>query len=376
MFFPLNSICQLALLILIWYAVGMEQTPAPSFPMTLTQTPALVVHGSIQDAHLALLAASSPVAAFIRTLTTDSSRRGTMQSLTLVADLLVPGYLDPSKGKGRGGNGAARFIRTCSLPFHELRTERLGELRAELIRGKFAPATINKALASLKGVLFQCWKTGLLDGESLARAKSCLCAVRGSHVSKGRHLQKIEISKMFRGIAKSSNPAASRNAALLALLCCGLRRAEVSSVLLSDYEQGTGKLIIKGKGTKERLSFLTNGAKSAVDAWIAVRGTQLTDALLLQINKGGRIVGSGLTSSSIQAALVRISTDVGIVCTCHSLRKTFCGELLNNGVDLSVAQILMGHSSPITTSFYDFRGDLSKQLAMTTLSVPYVACNN
>ena len=130
--------------------------------------------------------------------------------------------------------------------------DRLSELRASLLRSGAAAATVNKVLAAVKGVLQQCWQQELLDGESLARAKAALKSVRGSTLAKGRHLPKAEIARLFRAISKTPNPAAARDAALLALLCIGLRRAEVAGLKITDYDRASGRLVVRGKGNKER----------------------------------------------------------------------------------------------------------------------------
>jgi integrase len=243
-----------------------------------------------------------------------------------------------------------------------------------LVRSGAAAATTNKVLAAVKGVLQQCWQSGLLDGETLSRCKASLKSVRGSTVPKGRHIPKGEIARLFRSVSRKPNPAAARDAAVLALMCIGLRRAEIASLRVGDYQSDSGRLLVRGKGGKERVVFLTNGAKAAVDDWIAVRGEQTTDALLLAVNKGGLIQPAGITAQSVYAALVRRAAEAGVSMTPHDFRRTFIGEALSAGNDLVVVQGLAGHSSPSTTARYDRRGDDVKRSAMATVSVPYLPC--
>ncbi len=330
--------------------------------------------GAITDSDLARLAIHSPVAAYIRSLSTDVSRRGMQQAITIAVDLLSPNFLPASLGKGRNGNGSLRFAMACGLPFQDLRTDRLCEFRAQLVRSGLATATSNKVIACLKGVLKQCWRQKLIDGDQLARSSDCLTSIRGMTVSKGRHLSQIEIAKVFKAIAMTRNPAAARDGALMALLCIGLRREEVASVQLNDYNQESGRLTVHGKGNKERSVFLTNGAKSAVDDWIAVRGVQTSMSLLLQVNKGGIIVAKGITSQSVYSALLSRASSANVICSPHDLRRTFAGNCLDAGVDIVTLQNLMGHSSPTTTSKYDRRPEEARRIAMATVSVPYVRC--
>ena len=57
--------------------------------------------------------------------------------------------------------------------------------------------------------------------------------------------------------------------------------------------------------------------------------------------------------------------------TWHDFRRSFAGNLLDNGQDLVTVQKLMGHASPVTTSNYDRRGEEAKRRASWSLHVPY-----
>jgi len=335
--------------------------------------PAIASGKAISDSQLAALATSSPVAAYVRSLTSDAGRSSTMQAICVAADHLAPGVLPPSAGRGRGGNGSVRFLRACALPFHELRTDRLAEFRASLMRSGLAPATVNRIIAAVKGVLQHCWQSGLFDGETMSRCKASLKSVRGSTLPKGRHIPKAEIARLFQVISRSPNPAASRDAAIIALMCIGLRRAEIAALHMADYQQDNGRLIVRGKGGKERAVFLTNGAKAAVEDWMAVRGAQPSDELLLAVDKAGSIVPHGITAQSVYASLQRRASEAGLRMTPHDFRRSFIGEALGGGVDVVTVQHLVGHSSPSTTARYDRRGEEVKRSAMAVVSVPYVS---
>jgi site-specific recombinase XerD len=74
---------------------------------------------------------------------------------------------------------------------------------------------------------------------------------------KGRALSKGELAALFEA-CNPTTAGGARNAALLGLLYGGgLRRAEVVALDLGDFDTETGKLVVRGKGNKERAAWVT-----------------------------------------------------------------------------------------------------------------------
>jgi site-specific recombinase XerD len=80
----------------------------------------------------------------------------------------------------------------------------------------------------------------------------------------------------------------------------------------------------------------------------------------------------GLTEQGIYHILLKRGVLAGLAhFTPHDLRRTFAGDLLDVGADLSTVQKLMGHSDANTTARYDRRGERAKRSAVQKLHVPY-----
>jgi integrase len=139
---------------------------------------------------------------------------------------------------------------------------------------------------------------------------------------------------------------------------------------MQDFDPSTGRLVVRGKGNKERIVFLTNGSRDAVDVWLDQRG-RAEGALLAQVNRHGKVVEFGVTPQAIYTALAKRAGEAGVTCTPHDLRRTFAGEALSAGVDVATVQAIMGHSSPATTARYDRRPEDTKRKAMEAVAIPY-----
>ena len=142
---------------------------------------------------------------------------------------------------------------------------------------------------------------------------------------------------------------------MLALLYgCGLRRSEAVALLLDDYREGA-VTVRSGKG---RIVYAPAGGREAIEAWIARRGSW-PGSLLCPVAKGGKIQRLWWLAERLR--MPRFSP--------HDLRRSFVGELLDAGADISSVQQLAGHSS-VTTQRYDRRPEEAKRKAAELLQVP------
>jgi len=202
----------------------------------------------------AALASRHPVAVYLAGLAEGPGRVSTLSTLRQVAAILGQGDV-------------------ASTPWQELRFQHVAALRAKLAE-VYSPATVNKALAAVRGVLKAAWRLDLMDTADYTRAAD-IRNVKGSRLPRGRALDHGELVALFGACSADASPAGTRDAAAFALMFgAGLRRAEAASAQVSDYDVDTGALRVVGKGNKERSVYLTNGGKAAVDAWLEVRGAE------------------------------------------------------------------------------------------------------
>ena len=234
----------------------------------------------------------------------------------------------------------------------------------------YAPATANKIISAIRGVLKEAWRLGLMTAEDMHRACD-IPAIKSTTLPKGRALADTEVSALFEACAKDESPAGRRDAAMLAVLYgSGLRRAEIVALDINDYNSESGQLLIRGKGAKERTGYTAHSNKTLLEAWLAVRG-DTSDPLFVPIDKAGHASPRRLTDHAVWQVLGKRAKEAGVTnVSPHDMRRSFCTSLLDHGVDLSTAQRLLGHASPTTTGRYDRRGEAAKMAAVALLSAP------
>lgn len=78
-----------------------------------------------------------------------------------------------------------------------------------------------------------------------------------------------------------------------------------------------------------------------------------------------------MTDQGVLYILQRRAEEAGIASfTPHDLRRTFIGDLLEAGADISTVQKLSGHANVQTTAGYDRRGEEAKRRAADLINLP------
>ena len=297
----------------------------------------------------------SPVAVYLARLA-PGSRRTMAEALSTIAGLLTGTRAD-----------------AASVDWSALRYQHAQAVRAALA-GRYAPATANKMLSALRGVLQETWRLGLLSSDDYHRAAD-LQPVRGETLPAGRAVARTELEALFGSCADEGGATGARDAAILAVLYgAGIRRAEACSLDVADYRRADGTLRIRsGKGAKAREVYATNGGRSALEAWLQARGAT-PGALFLAVNRGGNVQPHGLTPGAVGQLLQRRAAKAGVAAfSPHDLRRTFISDLLDAGADITAVAHLAGHANVQTTARYDRRGERAKRRAAELLHVPFVA---
>lgn len=261
--------------------------------------------------------------------------------------------------------------------WHTFSFQEIEFIRQRLLAQGVAPSTVNLTLAALKGIARYARKLGLLSVEEYQNIREVQGA-RGSRPQAGRAIPGGELAALAEVCAADAGPAGLRDLALLATWrVAGLRRAELAALTLGDYRLGTPPALVVrgGKGNKSREIPLNADAAAAITRWLRARGRR-DGALFCRIDKWGNLDPQrrGLSAHALYKILLKRAEAAGITHVApHDFRRTFVGDLLEAGHDLSTVQQLAGHASPVTTARYDRRGQHAKARATADLAFPLPA---
>ena len=197
---------------------------------------------------------------------------------------------------------------------------------------------------------------------------------RRPEAAAGRMLTDGEIDRLLGVCAADDSPAGTRDGCVLGLgIYAGMRRYEIAHALRQHYNETTQVLTIPGKGNTTRTMPIAPGLQTALADWLAVREDACPN-LFMFINKAKVVKPTKIGDKAIYRILAKRSAQAGVEdVTPHDMRRTFISKLLAIGIDLSTAQRLAGHASPVTTAGYDRRGEEAKETAVARLHMAWEA---
>ena len=169
-------------------------------------------------------------------------------------------------------------------------------------------------------------------------------------------LTEAEVEQLVEAAKTYNGAEGIRLVALMGLLYgTGLRVSELLSLPYPLVHSGRSFIIIKGKGSRERMVPLSTLAKTYLETYYAVRSRFLrrpSDSgwLFPSRAKGGHLTRQRFSQLMKELAIVA-KVDVSRVSP-HSIRHAFASHLLAHGADLRSVQQMLGHADISTTQIY------------------------
>jgi integrase/recombinase XerD len=165
-----------------------------------------------------------------------------------------------------------------------------------------------------------------------------------------KFLAEPEVDALLEAAArKPGRPGALGRAALELLYATGMRVSELLSLPRSALGAKAEVMIIKGKGSKERMVPLSRAAREAAAGLLAM--TETDSRWLFP----GRDPKRPLTRQAFFLLLKQIALEAGldpVRVSPHVLRHSFASHMLARGADLRSLQMLLGHADISTVQIY------------------------
>ena len=135
------------------------------------------------------------------------------------------------------------------------------------------------------------------------------------------------------------------------LFATGARVSEISNIKKENINLNTGVIRIKGKGGKER--YILIGERSVLELlkrYYEQNYENIKQSGYFFVNRDGE----RFSEQSIRLMIKRYAKNAGIErnITPHMFRHSFATYLIEEGVDISCVQRILGHSSIKTTQIY------------------------
>jgi site-specific recombinase XerD len=232
--------------------------------------------------------------------------------------------------------------------------------RKELEHLALAPASIRRKLSALAALFdFLCDNNAITHNpvKGVKRPKE------GANEGKTPALSDAQAKRLLEAPDGATLKGRRDHAILAVLLYHALRRAELCSVRVRDYEirRGVPTLAVHGKGGKIRYLPVHPAAVRLIEEYLDASGhrADLSGALFRPVKSRTGDLEKAISGTAIYGSIVKHYAEAaGIPLETirpHGLRATAATNALEHGADIAKVQEWLGHRSIATTRLYDKR---------------------
>lgn len=240
------------------------------------------------------------------------------------------------------------YLADRGVPLREVTLSTLQEFVGELHDLGIAPSSQARIISGIRSFFnFLCLENYLDDNPAqlLESPKT------------GRHLPEVlsveEIDNMIASIDLSTKEGQRNRAMIEMLYSCGLRVSELTGLDFSHLFLQEGYVIVKGKGSKERMVPMSPSAIEELLRYIPVRAEldiKPGEENYVFLNRLGRHLSRVMIFYIVKQLCEAAGIKKNI--SPHTLRHSFATHLLEGGANLRAIQQMLGHESIATTEIY------------------------
>jgi site-specific recombinase XerD len=246
------------------------------------------------------------------------------------------------------------------LDVAELRYEDLRAYQRHLAKTQKSPASRARALVAVRS-----WLRWLARENLVQNDLSNWVTLPKLEQRLPKPLPPDELARLLANLP-SETPLEKRDRALVNfLISTGCRISEALALDRTDIPRQGHRLIVTGKGAKQRAVYLTEGAKAAVDDYLDSR-TDTSMALFVNYDRASAARDRRLTAAGARHVVRKLRRTLGAWAfkSPHVARHTTATSLLEvTGGDVRLVQEVLGHANLNTLQGYTKIVDARKQEA-------------
>lgn len=217
--------------------------------------------------------------------------------------------------------------------------------------GNYSPAT-RRAYLSTTSLFFRwCVEEGILEADPT------------EHLPRVKEPRRVPRARPADDVRRILVACATDRETLIVLLMVqlGLRACEVARLELADYDQTANTLLIRGKGSHERMLPVPAAAALAIVAYCTRTGWAAGPLIRSDVS-----TRSGVTGDRVAQVVGEIMRRAGVKkmphdgISGHALRHTAASDVLDRCHDVRTVQVMLGHANLNTTQVYLRRASLDQ----------------
>lgn len=237
----------------------------------------------------------------------------------------------------------ARFIQNKDE--NQIEVQDVRKYLEYLNKQKYHTASISRKISSLKSYF------KYLKAENIIENNPLLL------ISNPKKEKKLPVFLNYQDLDKLLNTPdtttsiGQRDALILEMLySTGIRVSELSNIKIKDINFDEHKILILGKGNKQRYVYYGTKCQKLLDQYLnnKRKGNYYSDYLI--VNKHGQKLNERMIRTIVTENAQKAQINVHV--TPHVLRHTYATHMLNEGADLKSVGDLLGHENLSTTQIY------------------------
>ena len=212
----------------------------------------------------------------------------------------------------------------------------------KLYENKYSSRTISRKVSSLKSYFKYLESEGIIKDNFMR-------LISNPKIEKTlpNYLNYEDLEKLL-NYPDTSNKYGLRDALILEMLySSGVRVSELANMRLKNINFKERKILILGKGNKERYVYYGSKCEKLLDKYLKL---DHRDSPYLFIGKKSEKLNEREIRNIVTETAKKAGIEVHI--SPHTLRHTYATHMLNDGADLKSVGDLLGHESLSTTQIY------------------------